>query len=623
MTSLPPFRDNPWESPDVHIETLENGTLLVDANRASDSPYPHLVAMWQSAVNRFGHRVYIAERNRDDSDWITLTYAEADVLSDSCAQWLLNKGLGQTKPLLVLSANSLEHAVLMLACYKARVPMAPVSPNYSLLSKDHARVKAIFGKVNPGAVFVQDTQAYQAAINALPLENCELIYVDGNTDGANATPYSALADTAATADVAASISKLSGDDVAKYLFTSGSTGEPKGVINTHGNLTFTQAALNTLIHVDAENDPPILLDWMPWHHTYGGNQNIHRVINNGGSLYIDSGKPLPGLFAKTLRNIKTVPINSYTTVPAVYALLVEAMSKDTELREHFFEHVQWCSYGGSDMPQATFDKFQALAIAETGMRLTMINALGSTETAAVMCIVHWSVERMGSVGLPLPGTVAKLVPVGDKYELRIKGPQIMPGYLNSPSQTAKAFDEDGFFCTGDAVKWANADDPKQGLIFAGRVSEDFKLLNGTWVHTGALRTQLLTALSPLVSDLVIAGQDKDFLSILFWPQEAGIRAVLNAPDTALETLLQEPALTALLQDRIATHNQQHSGASTRIHRMIMLLEAPDPDANEISDKRYINQRAVLDRRAHLVDALYAEAPSANVIVCQTKKKESA
>lgn len=609
------FPENNWEPPRVDREIRSDGTQYVKSKQQLRPVHANLVAMFRHAVTRYPQRSFMVQRNAQSGDWQHLTYQEADTQSDNIAQWLLNNELGQQSPILILSGNSLEHAALIQAGYKAGVPLAPVSPNYSLLSKDFKKLRAIADTVKPGAIFVQDITAYKRALQALNLAHIPVIYVtadDKEDIPHNAVSFDTLLGTPSTQAVDHAINRLTPSHIAKILFTSGSTGAPKGVMNTHGNLAYTQSALNSLIHVDPDVNPPTLLDWMPWHHTYAGNQNIHRVIYNGGTLYIDEGKPLPGQFETTLKNIADVAVNSYTTVPAVYALLMDALEKHEALRKRFFSQLEWCSYGGSDMPQSTYDRFQKLAVQETGHRIPMINALGSTESSAVITLVHWATDKMGSVGLPLPGTELKLVPVGDKFEMRVKGPQLMTGYLNNEEKTQEAFDDEGYFCTGDAVKWLDDSQPENGLRFAGRVSEDFKLLNGTWVHTGALRSLLLSALTPLVADMVITGQDKDYLGIMAWPNAEGLRKIVPGEED-IGALLRSDELSSKIQQALANHNTTNTGASMRVRRFLWLTTPPDADAGEVSDKRSINQSAVLSLRNDMVEKLYQEPLASGVI----------
>ncbi|MDC8830131.1 AMP-binding protein [Alteromonas gilva] len=616
MTDLPDFKENPWATPQVAVTRREDGCLIVDCGRTPKNSYPNLIAMLKRTVATFPERSFLAERRDDGSDnpeWTHITYKEIDRQAEAIAQWLISLG-PEPGNMMILSHNTLEHGAVNLAGMMARFPVAPISPNYSLLSKDFTKLKAIAEKLSPKVIFVQNIEHYSRALRALSLDNCTVLYAEGSApDDIGAVSFADAVTTTVTEAVAESIARIKGDDVAKILFTSGSTGDPKGVINTHTNLCFTQASLLTIIDVDEVNNPPILLDWMPWHHTYGGNQNVNRVIKNGGTLYIDDGKPLPGLFEKTLRNIKSVTLNSYTTVPAVYALLVDAMERDDELRKAFFHKLEWCSYGGSDMPQETFDHFQQLAIRTTGQRITMITALGATESTAITTIVHWSTSKMGSIGLPLPGATLKLIPQDDKYELCVKGPQITPGYYNGEHLNRKAFDNEGYLHTGDAVRWLDPEQPLLGLQFAGRVSEDFKLLNGTWVHTSMLRIDLLSELAPLVFDVVITGQDKPYLGLLIWLNEDVVRRVFGLAEASTEQLAQHPRVMARIQTSLRQHNEQHSGASVCIERALILTTPPCMDSGEMSDKRSINQQKVQALRPQAVNALYVDEPGANIL----------
>jgi len=375
-----------------------------------------------------------------------------------------------------------------------------------------------------------------------------------------------------------------------------------------------QSALGAVVHIDRDEEPVALLDWLPWHHTFGGNQNFNRTLYYAGTLYIDDGKPLPGFFQEALRNLKEVKVTTFSTVPAAYPFVLDALEKDPELRANVFSKLRWFSYGGSDMPQKIYDRIQAISIKQTGMRYPVITALGSTETSAIVTAIHWTNEKMGNIGLPVPGTTLKLVPLGNKYELRVKGPQVIAEYFNAPELTAESFDEDGFLLTGDAVSWVDPEHPEEGLRFSGRVAEDFKLLNGTWVQTGGLRSKLVSALSPLVSDLVVCGHDKSYISIMAWPNEPGIRALLNDQSTPLEELVNGEPYRHYFKERLEQFNTAHDHASSRVKRVLMLDEPPSLDENEITDKRYINQRRVLERRNDQVIRLYAEMPD-NIVMC--------
>ncbi len=614
MTQIkqPPFKENDWEEPAVDVETRDSGVLIVRSQYQPQPVADNLIAMFRLAVDDYPHRSFLARRGAD-GEWLHLSYADAESRSSCVAQWLLSLGLPEGSPVMVLSENSLEHAVFMLGVLKARLPFVPVSPGYSLLSADCNKLKRIYSLVDPSLVFVQDAAHYGGALEALGLADKRYVYVNGAPQSSEAISYEQILTTTAGPDVEASCRLISPETVAKILFTSGSTGEPKGVVNTHENMCFPHAAFNAVVHLDARERPRVMLDWLPWHHTYGGNQNINSTLRYAGTLYIDDGKPIPGLFEKTLNNLKDVKVTSFSTVPAAYMVLLDALEKDDELCQNLFADLEWFSYGGADMPQPIFDRIQALAIKVTGKRISVITALGATESTSVVTVLHWSTERMGSVGLPLPGTELKLFPLGDKFELRSKGPQIMPEYFKNPAATEAAFDEEGFFLTGDAVRWVDESDPTQGLVFAGRVAEDFKLLNGTWVHTGALRNALVSALSPLVADVVIAGHDREYVAVMVWPLEGGVREQLGDADTELASLCSTEAFRHVLRQKLETYNASNRQASVRVGRLLVLGEPPSLEHSEITEKRYVNQSAVLERRAAQVDMLYAVEPCTSVM----------
>ncbi|MCC5902274.1 MAG: feruloyl-CoA synthase [Halomonas sp.] len=609
---LPPFKQNDWEAPDVTVEVLDSGVQLVSSPRQPLPVASNLIKVLARAADRYADRTFLAQRDNNQS-WVRLSFKEADERSSRIAHWLLSLGLPEATPVMILSENSLEHALFMLGAMKARLPVVPVSPGYSLMSHDHGKLRRIHSLVKPGVVFVQDTERYAKALQALELGDTALVTVEGHSEGGSITPFARLEADEAGHEVQASCDAIQPDTVAKILFTSGSTGEPKGVINTHHNLCFTQSALGTLVHLDADNRPPILLDWLPWHHTFGGNQNFNRSLRYGGALYIDDGKPLPGLFERTLRNLREIQVTTFSTVPAAFGALLDALERDKPLRENFFSKLDWISYGGSDMPQHIFDRIQKVAIEATGKRMPVITAMGSTETSAIITATHWPSEQMGNIGLPVPGTTVKLIPLGDKFEMRVKGPQVMQGYFHDDARTQETFDEEGFFRTGDAVRWIDAAHPHLGLKFAGRVAEDFKLSSGTWVHTGSLRSAAASALAPLITDLVMTGQDRDCIGLMAWPNETGIRALLDDSETPLSALMGSTALHQLLSQRLEQHNQVHNHTSMRIKRLLLLTEPPSLDHNEITDKRYINQLAVLERRADQVERLYATSPDPDVI----------
>lgn len=611
---LPAFRENDWSAPDVIVSEKKNGIQYVNSPYSPLNDEGNVIGMFQDTVAQYPNRNFIGRRNKDNNDWEFITYKEADEQSSAIAQWLLNLDLEVKNPVMILSENSFEHALFMLGALKAGMPVAPTSPNYCLLSVDHQKIKNIYSLIEPAIVFCQNLNHYHNAIKSFNEKNLKVVFVEGDDCSLSTSKFENIVNTPITTAVNKSIATIQPQDIAKILFTSGSTGEPKGVINTHGNLVSTVASLGAIVRIDAVDNPPVMLDWMPWHHTFGGNQIVHRVMRYGGTLYIDEGKPVPQLFDKTVANLTSIAVNGYTTVPAVYSMLAKIMKTNTALRKNFFKNLEWISYGGSDMPQSTYDEIQEMAIAETGQRIPIVTGLGSTESSSLITALHWPTEEMGNIGLPIPSTTIKLCPIDDKYEMRIKGPQITPSYFKNTEKTKEAFDDEGYFITGDAVRWKDEKDYKKGLIFAGRVCEDFKLLNGSWVHTDALRTNVISSLFPLVDDLVVAGQDKSYISLLLWINEAALRKLFNDQDSTYNELLFSKKLSAHLENALQQYNQQNKGSTSRILKVINMSEPPSLDDGEISDKRSINQRAVLKNKAHLVERLYAETPDEQVIV---------
>jgi len=504
----------------------------------------------------------------------------------------------------VLSGNSVEHALVMLGCYTAGVPVAPISPAYCLMSADHAKLKHCFGVVRPKVIFAQNSALFARAFETLRGAHPDLVFVtvDG---GEGTTGLSELTGTEPTAAVEASRERLGHSTVAKYLFTSGSTGLPKAAPQTHGMFAGVIAGQDGLRDPDAPEleEPPCALEWMPWSHISAGNISFNGNLWAGGTLYLDEGKPIPGMFETTIKNLYEVSPIVFGSAPVAFGMLAEAMERDPQLRRSFFKNLRYMGYGGATLSNDVSERIQALAIAETGQRVPLTTMYGATETQGIT-VVHWITERVGLVGLPLPGITLKLVPNGSKYEVRVKGPTVTSGYHNDPEKTAAAFDEEGFYKLGDAARFLDPEDPAQGLVFDGRVTEDFKLDSGTWVSVGTLRPDLVAACSPYVFDMVIAGQDKPFAGALIWPSPAGMATLGDNP---LEKLV------ATLKDRLSAFNATAGGSSRQIGRFVIMTEPPSIDAGEITDKGYVNQRATLERRSALVDALYAEPPGAGVV----------
>ena len=604
-----PFKPIDFLSRDVAVERRGDGTILLQSNHQLKPYETHVAAFlakWASAVP---DRVWLAQRRGPDRAWLEVTYGEAKRQVDAVTQALLDRGFGPDKPVMILSSNSIEFALLAMAAMQARAPLAPVSPAYSVMSQDHAKLRYVFDLIKPGLVFVQNGEIYARALAALDLDGVLLVHVDKPPTEMQSLPWSELLATKATVAVARSIEQIDARTVGKFLFTSGSTGMPKAVINTQ-EMMCANLAMSQMARTRKPDDPPaVMLDWLPWNHTMGGNATFQGNLAEGGTTYIDDGKPLPGLFEETLRNLREISPTYFANVPAGYAMLATALEKDDALAQRFFKNLNSLAYGGATLPNDLYERMEALAVKHTGYRLPFITGWGSTETAPTATTVHWASERVGLIGLPFPGVQLKLVPTGEegRYELRLKSVIVTPGYFRRPDLTAQMFDEEGFYKIGDAGRFVDPDDPSWGLIFDGRVVEDFKLMSGTFVLVGTLRTTAIAAASPVLQDAVLCGQDRDYVGLLGFPNIAACRRLADddgARLTAAE-LLAHPAVVDALRDGLARMNAECKGSSMRVKRAILMTEPPSVDGHEMTDKGYINQRATLDRRRSLVDKLYA------------------
>jgi feruloyl-CoA synthase len=585
------------------VERRADGSILISSNHAPGAGPVSIAALLAARADEHPDRPYILQRAPGHGPWAGVTYGEARRCADGVAQWLLDRGLGAGDSVMVLSANSVEHALVMLGAYTAGVPVAPISPACSLISSDHAKLKHCFATVRPKVVFAQNSATFARAIETLRAldPDLEFVTVDG---GDGTTPLARLIETEPTAAVEAARARLGAATVAKYLFTSGSTGLPKGVPQTHGMMAGViagQEGLRAAAPPPAE--PPQSLEWMPWSHISAGNIGFNGNLWAGGTLYLDEGKPIPGLFETTIKNLYEVSPIVFGSAPVAFGMLAEAMERDDALRASFFKNLRYMGYGGATLSNDIYARMQALAIAQTGQRIPLTTMYGATETQGIT-VVHWQTERVGLVGLPLPGVTLKLVPNGTKLEVRVKGPTVTSGYHNDAEKTAAAFDEEGFYKLGDAARFLDTDDPAQGLVFDGRVTEDFKLDSGTWVSVGTLRPDLVGACSPYVLDVVVTGQDKPFAGALIWPSPAALASLGEGAG---------PKLEAILRERLAAFNATAGGSSRRVGRFLVLKDLPSIDGGEITDKGYVNQRAALERRAAEVEALYARPPGPGVV----------
>src|SRR5438067_5475447 len=549
----------------VNVERRGGNIYLRSAQKLA--PYSRCITEWLVRwSDEAPERTFLAERKGDG--WRKVGYREAYGAVRRIAQALLDGGLSAERPVAILSDNSMDHALLALGAMHVGIPVAPISPADSLMSQDFGKLKYIFELVQPGLVFAADPAKFAPALAAV---------------GAKSTSVAELLESNPGGTQEREHGRVGPQTVAKILFTSGSTGTPKGVVNTHSMLCASQ---QQLAHAwpFVEDRPPVVVDWLPWNHTFGGNHNFNLVLRNGGTLYIDAGKPVPGLVETTVKNLAQIAPTMYFNVPRGYDLLLPYLEKDAALRGNFFSELDVIFYAAAALPQNLWDRIKALK-----PDVVMLSAWGSTETSPLATSVHFHMERPGVIGLPVPQCELKLVPSAGKLEVRVRGPNVMPGYYKRPDLTQAAFDEEHFYRIGDAVKFADPDDPAKGIVFDGRVAEDFKLSTGTWVNAGAIRVKLIAAGDPLIQDAVITGHDRD---------EIGALVFLSA--AAKERSDVRERLRAALQKL-----GKEGGSSTHPRRLLVMSEPPSIDANEITDKGYMNQRAVLERRAALVDELYA------------------
>jgi feruloyl-CoA synthase len=553
-------------------------------------------------------RIFLGERSSADAPWKTVAYREALDKVRSAGAWILSQAMTAERPLLILSDNSIEHALFALGAMHVGVPVASISPAYSLMSKDFDKLKSMITLLAPGAIYVSSLKPFALALAAIkPLHTATV--VSGDIDGSNAVSFQTVAATSETPAVAKAFASIGPDTIAKFLFTSGSTGTPKAVINTQRMLTSSQQAkVQTWPFLERAQGNLIILDWLPWSHTFGANHNFNLVLRNGGTLYIDGGKPAPGLFATSLANLRSVMPTVYFNVPRGFDMLIAALRDDEELRRRFFSEVKFAFYAGAALPQNLWDALQDLSIKTTGRAMPLVSAWGSTETSPLATDCHFQAERSGNIGVPIPGTELKLVPSGDKLEVRVRGPNVTPGYWKAPELTARAFDADGFYLIGDAVTFADPERPERGLFFDGRVAEDFKLNSGTWVSVGTLRVAGIAALAPLAQDIVVTGHGGDQVRFLVFPNVAACRAYAGLADSAgvVEVIGHEKVRAAIAQG-LAKLKAQGVGSSTHATRALLLAESASVDGGEITDKGYINQRAVLTRRANAVAMLEDDA----------------
>ncbi len=607
---LPPFRPLPFKGPDIEVRRGPNGEVYLSSRTPLPKPPRSIPHVLDEQAAKHPDRPWLKQRLPNHGPWRMVTYGEGARITRSLAQALLDRGLGPDAPLLILSGNSIEHALMSLAAQRIGAPATPISMAYSVMSTDFAKLKHCFNAVKPKAIFVQTMDPFRKALSTLPLEGVVIISADGS-EGSEA--FATLGATPATSTVDTAMDWLGPDSVGKYLFTSGSTGMPKPAPQSQGQMTAQIAARQAIDQPPPDHNPDDILqnlDWMPWSHISGGNVGFNGCLSLGGTFHIDEGRPMPGLFQTTMKNAAEIRPQYFGSAPIAYAMLAEAMEQDPAFRDAFFSRMQYMVYGGATLSDDLYDRIQALAIQSTGMRIPLTTMYGATETQGVT-MVHWELERVGMVGVPLPGQTLKLVPCGAKMEVRVKGPMVMKGYLNLPEKNAEVFDEEGFYCLGDAARFSDPEHPEKGLVFDGRVTEDFKLNSGTWVSVGTLRPDIVAACAPLVADAVVCGQDKPFVGALIWPSPVAMKGAMEAAGGDAARAI--GALTVEIAAKLAAFNRTQPGSSRRVGRFKVLTTPPSLDAGEITDKGYVNQRVAQDHRADDVAALFAAAPGAGVV----------
>ncbi len=586
----------------VDVERRDGDVSVLRCTEPLGPMADSLIALLREHADTHPDRDFFCEKD-SGGDWRRVTYLDVRLAADAIGQALLDGGHGPDRPAAILSDNSIDQALFTFGAMTVGIPVMPVSPAYSLMSSDHEKLRGVIEHNDPSVIYVETAAPFEKALAALDMTGRRLVVGGGDVPTGAATLESWL-QTPVTGAVDDALANVGYDTVGKILLTSGSTGIPKGVMNTHLMMVSNQVAI-AQVYAFLQDEPPIFLDWLPWNHTFGGNHNMNMVLHNGGTLYIDEGRPVPGRIEATVENLKRISPTLYLNVPRGFDLLMPILEEDAEAREGLFRNLKQLFFAGAALPKNVWDRLDRLSIAACGERVPITASLGSTETAPAATYMNWFPKSAGNIGVPLPGSEIKLVPNGDKLEIRMRGPNITPGYYKLPDTTAEAFDEEGFFRIGDAGRFEDGD-PEKGIVFDGRVAENFKLITGTWVHAGQLRLQAIAAAAPVVQDAVVTGHDRDEVGLLVFPSAAGCASVAGKELSAAE-IAADPAVHEKLRDGIAVHNAENPGSSTRIKRGLLMTEPPQIDAGEITDKGYINQRAVLSRRADLVERLYTGA----------------
>jgi feruloyl-CoA synthase len=617
-TSGAPLRPVRLGAPGAVLDKRADGTIHIRAAQSLGGYHGKLSEPLDHWAKTAPDRLFLAQRDAQDQ-WRKRSYAETLADARRIGAALLRRGLSAERPLVVLSGNDIEHALLALGATYVGIPYAPISPAYSLMSSDFGKLRSIINLLTPGLVYATDGGPFARAIYETVPDEIELVVARNPLGDRKTTMFAELLGADDASGVAAAHRAVSPDTIAKFLFTSGSTGNPKAVINTHRMLCANQAMLGSGFAF-VKDEPPVVVDWLPWSHTFGSNHNFNMVLTNGGSLYIDDGNPTPPGVPKTARNLREIAPTIYFNVPKGYEALISHFRADDALRKNFFSKLKVLFYAGAGLNQTTWEQLTQLAIETTGERIIFLSSLGSTETAPLALACSWDFDRPGNIGLPAPGVELKLVPNEGKLEARLRGPHITPGYWRQDQLTREAFDEEGFYKLGDALKFVDPNDPSKGLLFDGRIAEDFKLSTGTWVSVGPLRARFIDHFAPYVRDVVFAGGDRDYLAALIFPDiEACRKLATLGPDASLSDIITAPPVRAKFADLLTKLAALSPGSSTRVSRAMLMAEPPSLDKGEVTDKGSFNQRAVLRNRATMVDELYAVPLSSRVIAAEGQR----
>ncbi|MBB40644.1 MULTISPECIES: feruloyl-CoA synthase [Hyphomonas] len=615
-TAQIPFREVPYLPLRLKVDRRDDGTIYLENGNPLKACPPHMLAPLVKWATQRPDTVWLAERPKDGSDgWREVTYAQGLATVKRLAQGFLDAGGGPDAPLMILSANAVDNALIKYAAMWAGCPVVPVTPAYALLSEDLGRLKYIDDLIGPKFIYVEDGAAYQRGLDGMGMDGRVVIFSGDAPERCEAVRFEQFG-RAPGPEVDAAYDRLTPDTVASYMMTSGSTGEPKAVINLH-SMVACNARMIRSVWDEARLDeitggPQVMCNFLPWSHTYGAHSILHNMLDWGGTFYIDEGAPTPARLPAMIRNLKDVPTTQHTTVPAAWAALATELERDQELADVFFSRIVCMAYGGASMGQDIYERIQAVAVRTTGERISLSAGYGATETAPTASNVHWPNDRMGLIGLPLPGNTFKMVPNGEKMELRVKGVNITPGYYRNPAKTAEAFDEEGYYKLGDAVKFVDPDNPERGLAFDGRTAEEFKLSNGTWVSAGTVRVQAVAATGGALSDAVVCGLNQADITLLGFVNEAWCQRLVGEP-LPLEDLVRHPKVVEQVRIGLQDHNRHHPNPAARVARVLLQPIPPRPDAGEITEKGYINQSRTQDLRRAEIDKLYGTTQTPDII----------